>query len=234
MLDWIWLGLETETFVAHETLMALWYADCLLGAHLQNMQITSQKGVAATAAPTHDLFSMQDLPFQVAKQTLTRAILQILCSSKTLGLYTQPNFEFLAPEVHFSRRFAKLTICVTPAPLKYEQYASNTTFSQAQVGELFTLAEDSLKVAKGAIERAMKVSPALFGVEKCQAAFVDELKAMARVCISNSIALKSIVAHSGKLSTDPAPPKLQLFLDFKYHPHFPVLSLVPSATKRTQ
>ena len=47
---------------------------------------------------------------------------------------------------------------------------------------------------------------------------------MARVCISNSIALKALVAHSTKMAANPALPKHMISLDFKYHPHFPVLS----------
>jgi len=240
MLDWIWLGFETETFVPHEALMELWYGDCLHNAHIQNsnmvsFNITDPTGQLREKGFPQDVLPLSDLPFQSARQVLVRAILQTLCACKTEGLYTAPNFEFLDPKVHYHHRFAVFTRCATPTTLTYEQFITNVTFTQAQVADLHSLAEASLKISKNSIERCLKSSPAQAHVQSCAADYAEELKAMARVCISNTLALKAIKTHSEALAKDPAgTPVKVLFLDFKYHPHFPVLSLVSPPKPRSQ
>jgi len=136
------------------------------------------------------------------------------------------DYPFGSAELRFYHRFLPFQRLSQPPPLFYTHFLQLVVHQSQTAEQFYQLAQESLKVAQSSLERAVHYSPLP------PPHILSELKALARVTISNSLQLQQLLKKTISLkegqndsSNTPLKKRTLATFDFSVHPYYPILRI---------
>ncbi|CAG8537610.1 13125_t:CDS:10 [Ambispora gerdemannii] len=192
-----------------------------------------------------------------ARQEICRGIYRTIAGLQKTGHMTVPRLEYDNEGIRFWQRFRMYRNLGSPTLLKYREFKENTKFENLTALDLLSASKKNYETAKTAIDHLMKMNLSESRMDLCEADFKNDLKAMFRVCIANIVGLQKMLQDpevltsstrkEKKSQSSPSPSSLSntssttdiatsepkssrtkyVDFEFKYHPWYPVISLLP-------
>ncbi|RUS25875.1 hypothetical protein BC938DRAFT_471527, partial [Jimgerdemannia flammicorona] len=183
---------------------------------------------ASNSNKTDDASSSEPLPampeiiplqmLNVARQELCRGIYRAILGFAKTDHLRQPLLRFDHEPTRFAHRFKMFAKLISPAWLKYEDFAKSADTTDIEAPDLLLAAQQNFQTAKSTLEGLISMKSSDLRTDFCHAEFTKDMQALARTCIANNIAIQVVgrdVARERKVK-----------MEFKFHHWYPVFTIV--------
>ncbi|KAJ3278699.1 N-alpha-acetyltransferase 35 NatC auxiliary subunit [Borealophlyctis nickersoniae] len=242
----LFLGFELDLYGAYEHLMVFWYLKYLLETQLEHAERICRARTAsmvsgAKAATKKNTKSrkpqtdngidtlasiMESQTLVYARQLILTALFQAALALHKAGHLRKPDHDLYDEKVHYEHRFALFTRLGSPLVLPYDQFAETIGNQIDTVPALTNAAHANLQSAKQHLEKLYHVTQASPPPDSAEAERRNEVQSLVRVCLANTIAIKSLKIDTGgavKKSGGGGGGERGRWFELKYHPTIPTL-----------
>lgn len=221
------LGIELGLFCGHHDLaVAYWYRDFLLSSLLSTLSsIRAAKKMSletshAYAAAGDDLQNDMEVMIVGFKRTLCRGIVRFIASLTQAKLLHPVAYEFTSLEQRFQKQFEPFQLIASPPALSYEDFKAGSDFQYVAQADLLSSTSDCFKKSKSMLDN---ISTHIGSIERKYSPLdADEIRALTKVCVGNSVFLMRLVQQSCGNGTSSG----KVTLDFSVHSQFCTIKIV--------
>jgi len=244
MVMWLQLGFELDLYNLDEYDAVYWYLDYLYALHLQNQNSVlalvalkseseklesaktkkdkkNKKATKKNPPPTQHISLAVPHFLLVSHHFLSKGLFKFISALEKHGHVSKGSYLFGNAELRFMRRVAPFLRLPSPPSLLYPHYmeAVQMESSRATVEQILTSAIDAFQSSKMYLEKALHypASPA--------PSVVQEIKALLRIVISNTLNSQLLLKIPIPSEEDLIKPIPKAKIDFSVHHYYPIISV---------
>ncbi|KAJ3045325.1 hypothetical protein HK097_001222 [Rhizophlyctis rosea] len=238
LITYLSLGFELDLYSPAEHLMGFWYLKHLFETKLEHLmridEVREERaqsiGTKAKSKPLlpppAEQWASANAKHSIlyAQQLIYTALFQIALALRKSNLVTPPDNGLYDEKVHYEQRLRVFMQLGSPVVLSFEMFQETIGYEEDTVPELLNAAQECLKGAKQKLDYLWQASGGQAGKDGggVDENYRKELQSLMRVCLGNTVAIKSSGLVGGKV--DGMGKSGVWCFKLSYHPRIPILS----------